>query len=186
MLHSIWATLLSGWIASGENAPAFRPKLVTQPDVYSIIYPAEPEILPTETRRTPWGLAYIRSTALDMPPAAKANDLYRVLYAAADDRSRALPASASLREAAERLDRRMDAVYRQDGQVQYARPLALPASGPHRGRGEDLLWKDRQGNVAHFRAYYHRELYVVVMVTATKRTYNRREADKFLASFKLL
>lgn len=160
--------------------------LITQPNVYSVIYPAEPEIFPTETRRTSRGPAEMRRTVLEMTPAAKANDLYTVLYGTADARARALPASVSLQEAAERLDRRMDAVYGQNGQVLYARPLALPASGPHQGRGEDLLWKDHQGNVAYFRAYYYRELYVVVMVTASKRTYNRREADKFLASFKLL
>lgn len=185
--YSAWSFAFSWLIASSGSVQSRLPVLITQPQVYSVLYPAEPQILPTETGRTPQrGPAEFRRTLLEMPAEAKANDLYTVLYGTADAQARLLSVSASLQSAAERLDRRMDAVYQQDGKVVSARPLSSPAKGPQRGRAEELVWKDSQGNVAHFRAYYYRELYLVVMVTATKHTYNKPAVDRFMSSFKLL
>jgi hypothetical protein len=144
-----------------------------------------PVSLPTHTQLNPQKQqVQMRVTQLDMPVQAKANSFYMVGFVPSNGPDK--DPQASLRKASRELDSRMDKAYIRNGRIVYARLCHLPTSSPFSGSGEELCWKDSAGNVAFVNNYFYRDLFVTVMVSATKQTFNKQQLDNFLASFKLL
>ncbi len=157
----------------------------TQPGIYSIVFPGRPTTRgPLRQRNALGKWVEVVIDEVELPASAKANLSYVAMCGA--DKATPISLRTNLPANAALADRIYDKLYGSNGSIVYSRLVTPPELAPLKLTCQEIVWRNKKGDFACLRTFYHRGMAITLAVSGTGSTFNKIEVARFLYSFKPL